>query len=83
MTTRWSEWRTRVELFLYKHPIVTVFILLVVSALVSGGRSYVGAAIWLVTSGIVLVLSYTTLREKYPDEPRGKTLWQRFRGLWR
>lgn len=83
MANTWSEWRRRVELFLVKHPILTVVILLVVSTLVSGGRNYVGAAIWLVTSGVVLIWIYTSLRERHAGESLPPTLWERFRGLWR
>lgn len=77
----WHERWQKVEHAVLRHPVWVVFGLLLASTLATPGRSYVGATIWLVTSGVVLIWRYGVLREKYPDLPRSPGLLHRWRNL--
>ncbi len=82
----WREFRTGFERWVLRRPVLAVAALLLLATVVAGalpgGTPNLGATIWLVASGVVLVWRHGVLRDKYPAEPRPPGLLATVRGWW-
>ena len=83
----WGELLATLERFVLRHPVLTVFVLLLASTAIAAalpfGDPNVGATIWLVTGGSAMIWRWTILKEKHPGVSAAPGLTGLVGGWWR